>query len=81
MRLTEIQKGITLKKNQAHIGQTYEVLIEEGTPTNPPDISVGRADNNKLIIIPKNGHVPGDFVHITITGATPHALKGVPAAR
>jgi len=79
MRLTEIQKEITLKKNQAHIGETYEVLMEEGAPTNPPDISVGRADNNKLIIIPKNGHVPGDFVDIRITGATPHALKGTPA--
>ena len=40
MRLNEIQKEITLKKNKAHIGQELEILIE---PTHQPFYQYSRA--------------------------------------
>ena len=72
------QKEITYKKNQAHIGQMYEILIEPTTQDNSPQNSVGRTDGNKLVILSQNGYKIGDVVKVKITDATPHALKGQP---
>jgi len=86
MRLNKIQNEITLKKNQAHIGQVQEILIEPATQKKCSHNAVGRADNNKLVILPvgpaiggASGPVSpqvGDIVKVKITHATPHALKG-----
>ena len=79
MRLNEIQKEITLKKNQAHIGQVFEILIEPTLQDNPSANSVGRTDGNKLVILPPNGYKIGDLIKVNITAATPHVLKGQPS--
>jgi tRNA-2-methylthio-N6-dimethylallyladenosine synthase len=76
MRLNKIQKEITYKKNQAHIGQMVEILIEPTPQDKPFTNAVGRTDGNKLVILPKNGYKIGDMVKVTITAATPHVLKG-----
>jgi len=85
MHLNEIQKEITLKKNQAHIGQLLQILLEPTPPDRPSINSVGRTDGNKLVILPasppggpKYGYKMGDMVKVRITAATPHALKGLP---
>ena len=67
-----------LKKNQAHIGQTYEILIEPAAKKKSSQNAVGRADNNKLVILQGAPGLPqiGDIVKVKITQATPHALKG-----
>ncbi len=76
VKLNEMQKKISLKKNKALIGQTLQVLIEaEETAKSKNDIQ-GRADNNKLVIIPKGKHQVGDFVNVNITDATANILKG-----
>ncbi len=78
MRLNALQKEITLKKNQVHIGQVFEILIEPTTPDKPSLNSVGRTDGNKLVILPKGDYKIGALVKVTITEATPHVLKGLP---
>lgn len=85
MRLNEIQQEITFKKNQAHIGRVFEILIEPTPVDKPSSNSVGRTDGNKLVILPvsppggpKNGCKRGDMVKALITDATPHALRGNP---
>ncbi len=78
MRLNEFQKEITFKKNQAHIGQVHEILIEPALQEGPSLNSVGRTDGNKLVILSQNGYKMGEMVKVSITGATPHALKGQP---
>ena len=76
VRLNEIQKVISLKKNQAHRTQVHEVLIEgEGTPKSPDDFQ-GRTDGNKLVIFPQGNYRVGEFITVKITDATPHVLKG-----
>ena len=79
MCLNEIQKEITLKKNQAHIGQVLEILIEPALEDKPSTNAVGRTDGNKLVILPQNGYKIGDLIKVNITAATPHALKGQPS--
>lgn len=81
IRLNTIQTNITLKKNQAEVGKTLQVLLED--PTEPSDtIIVGRTDSGKLVILPKANLKSGQFVDVLIHSATPHALKAcLPAGR
>jgi len=76
-RLNELQKAVSLKKNEAEIGRSIEILIEEERTTKSPDHMLGRADSNKLVIIPSGHHHRGEFLSAKITGASPHALKGI----
>jgi len=76
VRLNELQKEISLKKNRAHIGQIHEVLIEEESTKKSPDDFQGRNDGNKLVIIPSGPYKKGDFINVEITDATAHVLKG-----
>ncbi|MCA9400827.1 MAG: tRNA (N6-isopentenyl adenosine(37)-C2)-methylthiotransferase MiaB [Candidatus Omnitrophica bacterium] len=78
VRLNELQKEISLKKNQAHIGTTERVLIESESATKSTDQYAARTDSNKLVIIPPGPYKQGDFVNVTITEATPNVLKGIP---
>ncbi|MBF0385746.1 MAG: tRNA (N6-isopentenyl adenosine(37)-C2)-methylthiotransferase MiaB [Candidatus Omnitrophica bacterium] len=78
VKLNELQKRISLKKNQALIGRTFEIMIEaEGTAKSDKDIQ-GRTDGNKLVIIPKSNQKIGDFLKVEITDATANVLKGRP---
>jgi tRNA-2-methylthio-N6-dimethylallyladenosine synthase len=79
IRLNDLQKDISLKKNRAHIGKVHNVLIEDDGTQRSAESCPGRTDGNKLVILPQNGHRKGDFVKVRITDATPHALKGNPA--
>ncbi len=76
VRLNELQKEISLKKNRAHIGQIHEVLIEEESTKKSSDDFQGRNDGNKLVIIPSGPYKKGDFINVEITDATAHVLKG-----
>jgi len=75
--LNNLQKGISLKKNQALIGQTLEVMIEQhGTDRSSADFQ-GRTEGNKLLILPDGPYKIGDIIKVRITAATPHVLKAV----
>ncbi|OGB61365.1 MAG: tRNA (N6-isopentenyl adenosine(37)-C2)-methylthiotransferase MiaB [Caldithrix sp. RBG_13_44_9] len=76
VRLNELQNSISLRKNQAHIGEVQWVLIEEeSTRKSLLDVQ-GRNDGNKIVIFPRDSHRKGDFVDVLIQGATPHVLRG-----
>lgn len=76
MRLNELQKKISLKKNQAHIGQVQNVLVEEDTTKRSAHDVQGRNDGNKLVILPHGDYGIGDFVSAKITEASANVLKG-----
>ena len=78
MIINDLQKEITYKKNRSHIGQSYEVLIEDDATNKSLESVPGRTDGNKLVIIPTGNYGKGDFITVQITDATPHALKGQP---
>jgi tRNA-2-methylthio-N6-dimethylallyladenosine synthase len=79
VHLNEIQKTISLKKNQAHIGEVHQVMIEPKESSPSTDDFPGRTDGNKLVIVPggpAGKFHPGQIIPVTITDATPHLLKG-----
>ena len=77
MRLNELQKAISLKKNQADVGKTFDILIEEETTPKSEHQAQGRTDGNKIVIVPQDGTMKrGDFVYVIITDATANVLKG-----
>ncbi len=76
MRLVELQKEMTYKKNKEHIGQVMTVMIEPAINSRADDERVGRTDGNKLVILPHSSYKIGDIAQIRITEATPHCLRG-----
>ncbi len=92
--IMELQQGISLKKNQALVGQTLEVLVEavgeaEDQEGGTEPISVGRARRHApevdgLVFIPGE-HEIGSLIKVSIDDAAPYDLwaanpNAVPAA-
>lgn len=75
VRLNELQRRISYKRNRDHIGQIHEVLIEQESTKKSSDQYQARNDGNKIVIIPKVPYHKGQFVKVRITDATPHVLK------
>ncbi len=76
VRLNELQKAISLKKNAAHVGETHTILIEKLGTAKDPDKCIGRNDQNKIVVIPRGPYTIGDFIDVKITRGTPVALEG-----
>ena len=76
VRLNELQRSITLKKNQAHIGEIQEVLVESKSATGDSENHFGRSDGHKTVILAPGNYSIGDLIQVTITGASPNDLKG-----
>lgn len=75
VRLNERQKEISLKKNEAEIGGTHEVLVE-GPSKRGSDISMGRTDGNKIVVFENGNFNAGDLIELTIQRATANTLFG-----
>jgi tRNA-2-methylthio-N6-dimethylallyladenosine synthase len=80
VKLNELQKEISYKKNKTHIGQTHKVLIEEESTKKSENEYMTRNDGNKIVIIPKGSYSKGQFVNVKITSVTPNVLKGIVAS-
>ena len=76
VRLNALQKEISLKKNQAHIGEIQEVLVEGKSEAGSPEAYFGRTDGHKTVIFPSGDSVAGDLIKVRITEASPNNLKG-----
>lgn len=76
VRLNQLQKEISYKKNKAHVGQIHQVFVEQTRTKKSENEYLARNDGNKIVIIPKGSYTKGQFVNAEITGATPHVLKG-----
>ena len=76
--IIELQKEITLRKNQALIGREVEVLIE-GNAKKSDQQWMGHTEHNVTVVWPKNAQpaLPGDLVSISIHDATPSTLYGI----
>jgi tRNA-2-methylthio-N6-dimethylallyladenosine synthase len=76
--IIELQKEITLCKNQALIGREVEVLIE-GDSKKSDQQWMGHTEHNVTVVWPKNSQpgLPGDLVSISIHDATPSTLYGM----
>lgn len=73
--LNELQKSISFKKNQAHIGEIMDVLVE-GPSKKREHEWMARTDGNKIVIVPKAEYQAGDLINVKITDATANTLFG-----
>lgn len=74
-RLIALQNEIALRKNQAWIGRTVDVLVE-GESNKDPEKMSGRAPSNKLVIF-RGGHsLVGRTVPVRIEAAQTWSLSG-----
>ncbi len=78
-RLRHVVERSALRRNQARVGKTEEVLVE-GPSRRDPAVLAGRTRQGKLVHFPPDGDErtgPGAFCDVKITGAAPHHLLGV----
>lgn len=73
--LQKVQKGITLAKNAAHVGQTLEVLVERSSNRYPGQL-IGRARNFKLVHFDGALELIGQLVPVRITEGWGASLRG-----
>lgn len=76
VRLNELQKDICLKKNEAYVGQTHLVLIENEHGGKSGNLCSGRTDSHKLVTFNKDRFPLGSWVDANISSATPNGLRG-----
>ncbi len=74
-RMIKLQNEISLKKNRADIGKTYEVLVE-GCSKRSNDFLFGRTLQNKVVVFPAENVKKGDFVLVKINEVSSATLKG-----
>ena len=79
MRLQDIQKEITFKKNASHIGKVMTVLIEDATSKGTPGF-IGRTDGNRIVSLTPGEYTRGEFIDVQINSASPHVLRGTPVS-
>jgi tRNA-2-methylthio-N6-dimethylallyladenosine synthase len=75
VRLNEIQKAVSLRRNRTVIGQNLEVLLEGPSRKSPEDL-LGRDDGNRGVVVPRERWAPGDLIRVEILGASAHTLLG-----
>jgi tRNA-2-methylthio-N6-dimethylallyladenosine synthase len=73
--IINIQRNISLRRNNNMVGRSIEVLIE-GTSKKSTSDFCGRTDTNKMVIFPKNGNIAGDYINVRIERANSATLFG-----
>jgi tRNA-2-methylthio-N6-dimethylallyladenosine synthase len=75
--IVALQSAISLERNQAHIGELFEVLVESPSKKSG-EYWQGRTDGNKTVIFPKGDFAAGSYVNVRIDRANSATLFGTP---
>ena len=75
-RLRQVVERSALRKHEARVGRTEEVLIEGPSKKGGPGIWSGRTRQTKLVHLEAGQLRPGAVVEVVIERAAPHFLKG-----
>jgi len=73
--IIDVQRDLTLKKNQLDIGKIFEVLVE-GFSKKSKEHLFGRTSQNKVVIIPRKDRKIGETIQVKILSASSAALIG-----
>jgi tRNA-2-methylthio-N6-dimethylallyladenosine synthase len=73
--IIDLQRKISLERNQMFIGKTSRVLIEGYSKKSKDDLQ-GRNDQNKMVIFPKGKLKIGQYVDLIINSCTSATLFG-----
>jgi len=74
-QIIDLQRSISLRKNQELVGQTVEVLVE-GESTKSPNDHCGRTDTNRMVVFPKGTTQIGRTVRVHIDRMNSATLFG-----
>ncbi len=74
-RLQDLQDKLTLESHRRLVGQVREVLVE-GLSRKSPEHLCGRLRTNQVVNFAGPRDLMGTLVHLEITEAHPHSLKG-----
>jgi len=75
-RLNEQNKQNCLASNKKYMGREMEVLIDNFENHKGKNILTGRTRNNKIVHIPHDKNLVGEFINVKITGVKTWYLKG-----
>jgi len=73
--IIEVQRGISLERNQRLLGTVQKVLIEGPSKKSENDLC-GRNDQNKMVVFPRENFKKGQYVDVLITECTAATLLG-----
>ncbi|MGG7661368.1 tRNA (N6-isopentenyl adenosine(37)-C2)-methylthiotransferase MiaB [Dyadobacter sp. BHUBP1] len=73
--IIEVQRAISLERNQRLVGTVQRVLIEGPSKKSENDLS-GRNDQNKMVVFPRENFEKGQYVNVLITECTAATLLG-----
>lgn len=74
-QIIDLQREISLRKNQEMVGQIVEVLVE-GESTKSASDYCGRTDTNKMVVFPRGTVETGQYLDIRIERANSATLFG-----
>ena len=74
-QIIDLQREISLRKNEAMVNTTCEVLVE-GESTKSANDYCGRTDTNKMVVFPKGVCEIGQYLNIRIDRANSATLFG-----
>jgi tRNA-2-methylthio-N6-dimethylallyladenosine synthase len=75
--IIDLQREISGRNNQRHVGTVEEVLVD-GPSKKDPTQWKGRTDTNKVVVFPHADQQIGEYIDIRIDRATAATLFGVP---
>lgn len=75
-RLNEQNRINCLASNKKYVGQEMEILIDNFENHKGKNILTGRTRNNKIVHIPYDKDLTGEFINAKITGAKTWYLQG-----
>jgi len=73
--IIELQRRLSLERNQRLLGTVQKVLIEGPSKKSDEDFS-GRSDQNKMVVFPCENHQKGQYVDVLITDCNAATLLG-----
>jgi tRNA-2-methylthio-N6-dimethylallyladenosine synthase len=76
-QIIDLQREISLRKNQEMVGQVVEILVEGESTKSPHDLC-GRTDTNKMVVFPKGDAQVGQYLNTRIDRANSATLFGTP---
>jgi len=74
-KILEAMDIVSLKNSEKHVGNTYELLVEEVNHKKTNWVS-GRLDDNHLVHVQGDASLIGTFVDVKITGSKTYYLVG-----
>ncbi len=74
-RMIALQNELSLESNRRDVGKEFEVLVE-GTSKRSSEELFGRTSQNKVVVFPRMGYKPGDFIRVRVTDASSATLRG-----